>query len=148
LFLSTCGFALTFNVAFGILKLVMKEYNIASALEYWREPKFAEELADLIAQNATELPLDDYARNGGSIEYYDVTIDNLKHGEPEGDWIDGMFSIAFAESYQSGCRDISWDDKYEGTMHFKFNIKTGEFSAQCGKDIVKVCDDEEPNEES
>jgi hypothetical protein len=102
--------------------------TIASAVEYWGKDDFAAQLEDVIGQNATVLPLEDYERNGGSIEYYDVTVDGLKHGQRQGDWIYGTFWIAFAESYQSGCRDISWDDNYEGTMHFKFNIKTGEFS--------------------
>jgi hypothetical protein len=126
------------------------EHDIASALEFWGSEKFAAELQDLIGQgpNATVLPLEDYAQNGGSIDYWDITIDDLKHGEPEGDWIYGTFWIRFAESYHAGCRDITWDDTYEGTMHFQFNIKTGEFSAECGDDITQVLDEEPPNEEA
>jgi hypothetical protein len=122
--------------------------SIASALEYWGKEDFAAQLADLIPQCATELPLDDYATSGGSIEYFDISVDDLKHGEPKKDWIYGRFWIAFSESYQSGCRDISWDNNYEGTMHFKFNIKTGEFSAWCGNDIVQVCDEEATDDEN
>jgi hypothetical protein len=85
-----------------------------------------DELETELNERAHELKLDEpYCKDAGSIG--EVCIMNLavESFRDEADDLGGTFIIDFEESYYSGCKDLSWSNKWSGTAQFCLNCTTG-----------------------
>jgi hypothetical protein len=108
------------------------------------EEVMLQELNQLMVKSSGEFPLARLCSPGWALKADGLPlVMSVEPGPKENEILQGSLQVHFQEFLQRDCQDVMIEDKRSGTLHFVFNLATGEIAFNAEQYPVREYDPEE-----